>query len=431
MIAPARRAAFDALFAHDTKGTDLPAALAAMRSQVSDPRDQTLLTELVVGSVRMRKALDYQLALRASRPLDRLDAAVLSSLRLGAFQLMYLDRVPPSAVVHDAVALTRRGGTSSAAGMVNAVLRRLSRDHGRWTWPDGPESTRLATEHSHPEWLVARWLSRYGSDRTTRWLQFNNQSPRLCLAVNQGRASRESLAVRLEAEGVVTRVTERAPHGLIVVEGAALGTAAHGDGWFVAQDEASQLICELGEVTHGQRVLDLCASPGGKTMALLARVGPAGRVVACDVRPRRVRLLRATLRRTGFDAVPVVQVDSAGGLPFLPASFDMVLVDAPCSGLGTLRRDPDIRWTRQPEDLTRLSAGQLTLLHRSAPLVRPGGTIVYATCSSEPEENEEVVSAFLEDAREFAVVDEHRTTPCDDGLEAFYGAVIARKLYVP
>jgi 16S rRNA (cytosine967-C5)-methyltransferase len=353
---------------------------------------------------------------------------VLASLRLGAFQLLYLDRVPASAVVNDAVALTRRGGKTSAGGMVTAVLRALSRDRDSLVWPESPESTALAVRYSHPEWLVERWLSRYGRDRTTGWLAFNNEAPRLTLAVNRAKGTREALAERLLTEGVTSRPTERAAHGLVVIDGPALSTEAFREGWFVVQDEASQLITSLGAVSAGHRVLDLCAAPGGKTLALAARVAPGGQVVACEVRPRRVRLLRATLQRTGLSTIPVVQVAPAGPLPFAGGAFDLVLVDAPCSGLGTLRRDPDIRWGRRPDDLPRLAAAQLTLLHRASTLVARGGELIYATCSSEPDENEAVAAAFLADAQDFTLVHEHRTLPPDDRLEAFYGAVIARKL---
>ncbi len=335
---------------------------------------------------------------------------------------MYLDRVPASAAVNDAVALTRRGGKTSAGGMVNAVLRALSRDRERLVWPDAPEPVALAVRYSHPEWLVKRWLARYGSERTHRWLAFNNEAPHLCLATNRLYGTREELALRLLAEGVTTEPTRRAQHGLLVTGGPALGTEAFRDGRFVVQDEASQLITELGSIAPGQRVLDLCAAPGGKTVALATRCAPRGQVVACDVRPRRVRLLRATLQRTGRADVPVVQVAAAGDLPFSAGAFDAVLVDAPCSGLGTLRRDPDIRWGRRPEDLPRLAAAQLALVHRAAVLVKPGGELIYSTCSSEPDENEAVVTAFLAEAPEFRLVYEHRTLPPDDGLEAFYGA---------
>ncbi len=428
MIAPARRAAFDVLLAHDVRHTDLPSGLATARRTLPDARDQALLTELTTGTVRMRLALDYQIGLRSRRPLPSLDAEVRTALRLGAFQLLYLDRLPASAVVNDAVSLTRRAGKTSAAGMVNAVLRALAREHDTLAWPDGNDAAALAVRHSHPEWLVRRWLARYGEEATVAWLAFNNTPPRLCLATNRARGTREELAALLRAEGVETVPTTRAPHGLHVESGAALTTQAFADGWFVVQDEASQLVAELPDVRPGQRVLDVCASPGGKTVALAAGVGNEGLVVACDVRARRVRLLRQTLARAQTARTAIVHIDPSTDLPFAAATFDVVLVDAPCSGLGTLRRDPDIRWNRTEADLPALAVRQRVLLHRAASTVRPGGTLVYATCSSEPEENDDVVAAFLLERADFTHRHTHRTSPPADALEAFYGAVLMREV---
>jgi 16S rRNA (cytosine967-C5)-methyltransferase len=426
VIAPARQAAFAALMAHEVKGTDLPGAIAAARAALTDVRDQGLLTELVTGTVRMRMAVDYQLARRSARPLAALDPPVRTALRLGAFQLLYMDRLPPSAVVNDAVALTRRAGKTSAGGMVNAILRALSRDREQLSWPEPSTAAALATRYSHPEWLVARWLARYGIEGTTAWLAFNNRPPRLCLAVNRLMGSREALAARLEAEGVATEPTAAAPHGLHVLRGSAMATASFREGWFVVQDEASQLIAELGTIPPRGRVLDLCASPGGKTMALAARaVGST--LVACDVRPRRVRLLRQTLGRLRIGA-GIIQVSGSGELPFATGAFDYVLVDAPCSGLGTVRRDPDIRWSRTPADLARFAAAQLDLLQRAARLVAPGGSLVYATCSSEPDENEVVVAGFLASQPGFRADHLHKTSPVEAGLEAFFGAVLVRNV---
>jgi 16S rRNA (cytosine967-C5)-methyltransferase len=427
VIAPARHAAFTALVAHEARGTDLPAALTAARAPLTDARDQALLTELVTGTVRMRLAIDYQLAARTSRPIDTLDAVVRTTLRLGAFQLLYLDRLPPSAVVNDAVALTRRAAKTSASGLVNAVLRALARDRHHLIWPAGPAAAALAIRHSHPEWLVARWMARYGFEATEEWLTFNNRPPRLCLVTNRLLTTREALAARLAEEGVRTEPTTRSPYGLHVAAGAAMSTASFRDGWFAVQDEASQLIAELGDVDKGGRVLDLCASPGGKTLTLAARVGGAGTLVASDVRPRRVRLLRETLARLKVPAA-ILRVAATGDLPFSNGAFDFVLIDAPCSGLGTVRRDPDIRWARIADDLPRLAAAQLALVRRASRVVAANGTMVYATCSSEPEENERVVEAFLADEPRFRLEESHRTTPVADRLEAFYGAVLVRNV---
>lgn len=439
MIAPARRAALEALLEVEAGRADLGSAVAAARRGLHDERDRALMLELVTGTLRMRAALDFQLASRVSRPFRRLDAPVCEILRLAAYQLLYLTRLPARAVVDDAVELARRAGKSSAAGLVNAVLRALVRDRDRRQirWPPRPPSLQsaadreqlaahLATVHSHPLWLVRRWLARYGAASTEAWLVFNNRAPALCLAPNRLLNDRATLAALLAAEGVETQPTRRARHGLVVERGAVFRTHAYREGRVLVQDEASQLIVDNMAARPGWRVLDLCAAPGGKTVALAADVGRTGRVVACDVRPSRLRLLAQTLTRCQATAVGVVHVAEDGALPFAEASFDGILIDAPCSGLGTLRRDPDIRWRRQPPDLRGLADRQLALIARAAPHVRPGGTLVYSTCSSEPEENQHVVSAFLLDHPRFALQRVHETLPFRDELEAFFAAVLVR-----
>lgn len=427
MAAPARAAAFTALRAIAAGRIDLGEALQRARTPLSDPRDRALTTELVTGTLRWRGAIDYQLQQRSRKPLDKLDAEVLDALRLGAYQLLYLERVPASAVVNDAVGLVRKAGLASAAGFANAILRRLARERGALTWPDRSDPIEhLAVVHSHPRWLVARWVARAGVEEAERWLRFNNQPPALTLAVNRQRASREALAAALAGEGIETTPTVLAPHGLIVTAGRALTAEAFRSGACVVQDEASQLIPELVAAVPGDTVLDACAAPGGKTVALAAQCAPSGRVVAADVRARRITLLRETLSRCRLENVSVVHVPADGGLPFRDGTFARVLVDAPCSGLGTVRRDPDIRWRRVAADLRPLAQGQLQLLRRLAPLVASGGQMVYSTCSSEPEENDEVVAAFLAEHPHFLLARWRATTP-SEGLELFYGAVLVRR----
>lgn len=434
MIAPARLAALDALRQIDGERLDMGEAIARARKPLTDERDRALLLEIVSGTLRMRGAIDHQLALRLSRPVARLDALVRDILRMSAFQLMYLTRTPSSAIINDAVDLTRRGGKTSATGLVNAVLRSLNRDRQKLAWPERPADATdrtamagyFAVVHSHPAWLVARWLARYGAADTEQWLAFNNQGPPLCLVPNRTLASRDALAEELKADGVETRPTERAAHGLHVVAGQAIATRAFREGRCLVQDEASQLIGELAGVQRGDRVLDLCASPGGKTVAMAADLGSGGLVVASDVRRHRLRVLTDTVERCRLARARVVQVPAAGALPFAEGAFDRVLIDAPCSGLGTVRRDPDIRWRMAEADLPALAATQLALLQRTAPLVRPGGSLVYSTCSSEPEENQEVVAAFLAAHPQFTETRQHQTLPFRDGLEAFFGSVLTR-----
>lgn len=424
MIAPARRAALDALASIDEGAIDLGAAVAQVRHTLRDDRDRALLLELVGGTLRMQGALDFQLQKYQRRAVE---PAIQRVLRLGAYQLLYLSRLPASAIINDAVELTRRSGKSSASGLTNAVLRGLSRDLGRLTWPDRTETLDyLSVVHSHPRWLVERWVERHGADHAEQWVAFNNRAPSMCLAVNRHLATREAVASALAAQGVATTPTSRARYGLEVTTGNALSTPAFSDGLFLVQDEASQLIAELAETQPGDRVLDVCASPGGKTLALSAAAGAHGTVVACDVRLKRVRLLQRTLERCRVPNATTALIPADGPLPFEARPFARVVIDAPCSGLGTVRRDPDIKWRRAPGDLDRFAVGQRALLARAAGLVTPGGTLVYATCSSEPEENDDVVTAFLAERSDFSLHRRHQTLPFCDGLEAFFGAVLRR-----
>jgi 16S rRNA (cytosine967-C5)-methyltransferase len=267
----------------------------------------------------------------------------------------------------------------------------------------------------------------------------------MTLRANTIRMDRVALAERLADEGVITVPTRFAPDGLVVTGGNPLHSRLASEGAFLVQDEASQLVALAVGARPGERVLDVCAAPGGKTVALSAAVGHRGLVVAGDVRGRRVALLCQTLSRSGAERVRVARFDATAPLPFEPR-FDAVLLDAPCSGLGTIRRDPEIRWRRTVEDLAVLAATQRTMLERSAAAVAPGGRLVYATCSSEPDENEEVVAAFLADHREFGlerpgaggpgadILDQVvapsgflRTWPHQHGLEAFFAAVLRRR----
>lgn len=447
MIAPARTAAFHALQAIAGGRSDLPAALARSREHLTDDRDRSLTAEIVTGTLRWQRAIDHLIAHMAKRTLARLDVEVLTILRLSLYQILHLDRVPASAVVDDAVNLTRGARKPSAAGFVNAVLRSTLRQRTSLPFPERPQAegdrdaalAYLGITHSHPEWLVSRWLSRVGFEDAERWVRFNNATPGLTLRANRLMTSRDALRTELAARDIETEPSRYAPDGLDVRAGNPLSTDPNG--FFVVQDEASQLVPLVVGARPGERVLDLCASPGGKTTALAVDMADSGLLVACDVRPARIDLLRRTVRASGAQHVHVVHVPADGPLAFGPV-FDRVLVDAPCSGLGTIRRDPDIRWRRTEGDLAGLARAQVALLARAAATVTPGGRLVYATCSSEPEENEDVVDAFLAGHRDFTLapvadgtnaltpfIDGRgmmRTRPYADGLEAFFAAALTR-----
>jgi 16S rRNA (cytosine967-C5)-methyltransferase len=369
-------------------------------------------------------------------------------LRLSLYQILHLDRVPASAVVDDAVNLTRAARKPSASGFVNAVLRSTLRARRALPFPSRPVRTDdevaavayLGITHSHPDWLVHRWLDRHGFEATERWVQFNNDAAPLTLRVNRLRTTREDARAILRADGVETEPTRYAPDGLVVSSGNPLRRPA--DGLAFVQDEASQLVASVAAAKPGERVLDLCASPGGKTTAMAADMASTGTIVASDIREKRLTLLQDTVRWSGATNIRVVQVAGDGPLPLAPV-FDCVLVDAPCSGLGTLRRDPDIKWRRREADLVPLAAAQRALLQRACDVVRRGGRVVYATCSSEPEENDAVVEALLRERSDFERLDlsvhasrvvtpfidafgQFRTLPPAHGLEAFFAAVMVR-----
>ena len=456
MVAPARRAAFEALRMIDTERADLPAALAARRDRLADERDRALTAEIVTGTLRWRAALDHLIGHFAHRPVERIDPEVVEILRLSLYQLLHLDRVPAAAVVDDAVDLTRGAGKRSAAGFVNAVLRSASRARRQLPLPprpDGPDRPEpgsspwetaldyLSITQSHPRWLVARWLQRWGVEATEAWVRFNNEPAPLTLRVNTLKATTDEVLRQLAEQGVEAERGRYASDALIVRSGNPLRTALAASGLFVPQNEASQLVALFAAPLPASRVLDACAAPGGKTVVMADLMEGRGLLVAADRRPRRIDLLRRQLQAAGLEHVPVVQLDLLQALPFA-AAFDHILVDAPCSGLGTIRRDPDIRWRRTEDDLPGLADRQVQMLLNAADGLAPGGLLTYATCSSEPEEDEAVADAFLAARRDFApappaspppglaeVIDARghlRTWPHRHGLEAFFAATFRR-----
>ena len=447
MTAIARVVALDTLRRVRAGHADLASALEHGRARISDARDQALAAEIALGTLRWRAALDHAIAWAGERPAGDFDDDVLDILRLSAYQLLHLDRVPASAAVNDAVTLARQAGHARAAGAVNAVLRRISRDRSRLPMPAPSDPLGcLSITWSHPAWLAARWLDRYGFDTALEWVRFNNAPAPLTLRANTPLTTRDDLAERLDREGVRTRPCAYAADGLVVESGRPFTSSLAASGEFLAQDEASQLVGAFAAPPAGGRVADTCAAPGGKTAQLAAAIGADGMIVAGDLRSRRVRLLRHTLRAARLTSVHVIVHDLLTGLPFGPV-FDCVLVDAPCSGLGTIRRDPDIRWSRREEELAVFAGRQIRMADEASRGVRAGGLLVYATCSSEPDENEAVVDAFLGRHPEFTLEDPRgadaplpagvaecldargclRTLPHRHALEAFFAARLRKR----
>jgi 16S rRNA (cytosine967-C5)-methyltransferase len=364
-----------------------------------DDRDRRLLRELVLGTLRWLRRLDQVIGSVASRPLDEIDPPLHSPLRLAVYQLLYLDRIPPHAAVNEAVEEARRRTHRGGASFVNAVLRRVAEQPQLEAWPIAETDVvrHLATESSHPDFLVARWLEQFGEARTRELVAANNRPKPLHLLAFEDRGGRHRLAEALATEGVETEPSSLSPLGLVVRGGNPVDTGAFARGDFYLQDEASQISALLPPPVAGEVILDAAAAPGGKSFALLA-AEPAVEVRAAELSLARLGTLRANIARLGC-RLPLVAADASS--PPFDRSFDRVVVDLPCTGTGTLRKHPELKWRVSSEEMGRLSGQAQRLLGGVAPLVRPGGLLVAITCSLEPEENEEVAAAFLATCPDF------------------------------
>jgi 16S rRNA (cytosine967-C5)-methyltransferase len=430
VLSPGRRAAADALAAVG-RGRRLDLALDAAARGLAE-RERRFAHEAAYGTMRMRGRLDHLLSLRLERDLAVLDPPVLDALRLGAYQLLFMDGVPAYAAVSQAVLQARASGSGRAAGLVNAVLRALAAagdDPSSYPPFDSDPAGFLSTWGSHPRWLVERWLERWPAAEVRALVEADNARPPLALVPLDG--DLDSAAARLEAAGArVGRAGRGAP--ALLVEGLAPWRALEAVPGIV-QDPAAALVGRYAAVAPGQLVADLCAAPGGKAL-YLART--AVYVVAVDASAARVRVLRDNVVRAGL---PVGVVRARAESPPLVRA-DLVLVDVPCTGTGTLRRHPDARWRLRPGDPARLAVAQARLVAAAAGLVPSGGVLVYSTCTLEPEEDEGVVRDFLdahpdfrpappEDAELEDVDDEGRLVvlPQRSGFDGAFAARLRRR----
>lgn len=364
--------------------------------------DTRLLREIVLGTITWQRRLDHYLDRYLKHPIRQQKRPVRSLLRSGAYQILHLDRVPSYAVVSECVDLARKHG-KGVAGMVNAVLRGLAENRKPVVLPDPDENpvSHLAITWSHPEWLVERWLARYDFDTTARLCEAGNARPPITLRVNPSRTTIDELAASLSNEGFDTRPVDDLEGFLSVPSAAGLfDTDAFARGWFSIQGPGAARVSRLLHPRPGETVLDVCAAPGGKSTAAAEHADVT--VVASDLSPKRLRTVRQNTDRLGL-TIPIFAAD-ARTLP-LRRLFDHVLVDAPCTGLGTLSRHPEIRWNRSPADLVRMSTLQSQILQSAAQAVKPDGTLIYTTCTTEPEENDQVVENFLSTHPQFRLDD--------------------------
>ncbi|HLW81022.1 MAG TPA: 16S rRNA (cytosine(967)-C(5))-methyltransferase RsmB [Candidatus Acidoferrales bacterium] len=401
----ARAIAYSVLLAVETRAAYASELLHSRMSSDIAARDAALATELVMGTLRWQRALDFFIARYTGRTISALDAEVLIALRMGIYQLRHLTRIPARAAVNESVELVRRARKKSAVPLANAALRRAAAEKSEPLTsflPAGMDATEaLAIEHSHPTWMVERWLRKFGEPKTIELLEWNNHAPKqACAILNPAR--REETIRSLEEAGLHVEAGRLLKDAIVVSRGNVAKTAALRNGWIAIQDEASQAIPLLLDAQGGESVLDLCAAPGGKTIALAQRAGARGHVVACDIYEARLRVMRERLHATGTNNVSLVILDGTSDLPF-GRRFDRILVDAPCSGTGTLARNPEIRWRLRAEDLAELRVCQVKLLASALAHLAPNGKLLYSTCSMEAEENESVIQEALAKSPDFRI----------------------------
>lgn len=402
-ISPARTIAFDVLQRVETQGAYADEVLRAGLDSSVRTEDAGLATELTLGVLRWQRLLDFLVERHLTKTSRKLDVEVRIALRMGMYQLRFLQRVPARAAVHESVELVKRARKRSAAPMVNAVLRKAAAEKNQQAASGSnlasllptelPQEERLGILYSHPTWLVERWLRFLGEPRTRALLETNNRGPVLsCYVLREQR--RDDALMSLQKVGCAVEPGLLLRDAWTIHGGNPAASEAVQQGWVAIQDEASQAVAHLLAVENGHTVLDLCAAPGGKTLLLARAAGPQGRVIAADLHAHRVRAMLQRFKTAGVQNIEAVALDGTQPLPF-GHQFDRILVDAPCSGTGTLARHPEIRWQLRAEDFADLHTRQLGLLKNALANLAPRGRLVYSTCSLEPEENELLVREVI------------------------------------
>lgn len=363
-------------------------------------KDVSLVTELVYGTLQRRNTLDWFLEPFIRKGLDRLDIWVRELLRMSVYQIKYLQKIPPGAAVNEAVEIAKRRGRRGVSNFVNAVLRNVLRhEEDRCISDVRHTATRISLKYSHPKWLVERWLQQWDENVVCHICEKNNRPPLSAIRVNKLKMSRTQLKQQLvkDQQGAAVRFSEVSPLGLVVTKyGNMADTTLYREGVFSIQDESSMLVGDVLDPTPGASVLDMCAAPGGKTTHLAELLNGEGSVDAYDIHEHKVDLINKQAKRLGLHNVKAEQMDARQLPQRITKVYDYVLLDAPCSGFGVIRRKPEIKWRKSLTDVGALVQLQRQLLTAASQLVKPGGVLVYSTCTLEQRENEKQVSWFLD-----------------------------------
>lgn len=377
------------------------------KHQGIEVRDRALLTEIVYGTIQHQRWIDFHLAPFLSKGIDKLDDWVKQLLRLSMYQLLFLDRVPSRAVVHESVELAKKRGHRGISGMVNGVLRNQLRSAKPSIEEIVDPVERLAIRTSHPTWLVQRWVKQFGYETAERICTENNLPAKVSIRVNPLKATKAEVQQLLEEEGYQMEAIEGVETALRLVEGQGnlAHTKAYQDGLFTIQGESSMHITPLLHPQPGMKVLDACAAPGGKTTHIAEYMQNEGKIIANDLHPHKQRLIDQQLQRLGITNVETMVRDARKLAEQFRDEFDRILIDAPCSGFGVIRRKPDLKWSKTEADISQIARVQLDILEALAPLLKKDGCLVYSTCTMEKEENEAVIERFLESHPQFRQVE--------------------------
>lgn len=379
------------------------ALVEAFREAKLNNLERRFATELVYGAVKAGDTLDWMIRQYTKRPLRKMAPYVRAVLRLGMFQLFFLDKIPSAAVCNESTELMKKYGHIGTARFINAILRTATREPEKALIVEGKnEAAYLALAMQHPTWLIRRWLRAFGREETERLCAFNNAPAVLSLRTNLLRTTRDLLMDRLRKEGAEVHPSQWAPEGVLCTEHGALDAfGSLREGLFQVQDESSMQVAHVVAPKQGDFVLDMCSAPGGKTTHLAELMGNRGRIVALDIYDTKLERVNENAKRLGISIIETKRLDAREAGSLFSGKADRVLLDAPCSGLGVLRRRPDARWRKSEEEISHLPGLQHELLESAARAVRPGGVIVYSTCTIESAENEEVIRSFLAMHEEF------------------------------
>jgi 16S rRNA (cytosine967-C5)-methyltransferase len=369
------------------------------------PRSEAgLVTELVYGTIQRLNTIDYLLSRFLIKGVGKLEPWVRNLLRLSLYQIHYLDRIPPHAAVNEAVTIAGRKGHKGISGMVNAVLRNILRQPEKLQIPANlPIAQSIALTYSHPEWMVNRWINQFGEGETRAICESNNNPPHTSIRVNRIQMTPAQFLTLLGENGYSAKHSVIAPDGIVVEGGGNMAmTSWYNDGLISIQDESSMLVARIVDPQPGMKVLDCCAAPGGKTAHMAELMNDQGSIIAYDIHEHKKQLIDAQTKRLGLHAIEA-KIGDARQLAneYSDHTFDRILLDAPCSGLGVIRRKPDLKWAKLESDIAEIRNIQYTILHNIHNLLKPGGMLIYSTCTLEYEENQAVISEFLANHPDF------------------------------